>query len=74
VLYATPDLLAVHTAGGGARTFQLPRSVEMIYDLYGRRVLARDTRQFNDHLSPASTALYYTGKVDVLHSLISDIV
>jgi hypothetical protein len=63
VLYATRDLLAVHTAGGGARTFQLPQPVEIVYDLYQRRVVTQDARQFSVDLPPASTALYYTGKL-----------
>lgn len=61
VLYATRDLLAVHTAGGGARTFHLPRPVEVVYDLYNYRVLARRTDRFEVTLPPNATALYFTG-------------
>lgn len=61
VLYATPDLLGVHTVAGGPRLFKLPRRVEVVYDLFAERVLARDATQFEVQLSPASTALYYTG-------------
>ena len=69
VLYATPDLLSVHTVGGGARTFRLPRRVEVVYDLFNRRVVAQDTDQFEALLNPASTAFYYTGKAELLKSL-----
>jgi len=61
VLYATRELLGVHTVSGGDRTFRLPREVTAVYDLFERRVLARDTNQFRVKLLPASTALYYTG-------------
>jgi len=61
VLYATRDLLAVHTVSGGDRTFSLPRKVEIVYDLFERRVVAQDAGQFQVQLRPASTALYYTG-------------
>jgi hypothetical protein len=69
VLYATPDLLSVHTVAGGARTFQLPRQVEVVYDLFNDRVLERDTAQFCNQLPPASTALYYTGDARRLEEL-----
>jgi hypothetical protein len=69
VLYATPDLLAVHTVAGGARTFKLPRQAEVVYDLYHDNLLARDASQFQVRLAPASTALYYTGTADCLELL-----
>ena len=69
VLYATPDLLSVHTVAGGPRIFKLPRQVEVVYDLYNDRVVARDAAKFNVQLASASTALYYTGKVELLKSL-----
>jgi hypothetical protein len=59
VLYATPDLLAVHTVSGGPRRFSLPRKVEVVYDLFGDQVVARRTDRFSVLLLPASTALYY---------------
>jgi hypothetical protein len=61
VLYATPNLLAVHTAAGGARTYQLPRSVEVVADLFQGQVVAENSDCFQVHLPPASTALYFTG-------------
>jgi hypothetical protein len=74
VLYATHELLAVHTTAGGERTFQLPRPVEIVYDLYRRCTLARDARQFSVQLPPASTALYFTGQAGILRQLTSEIV
>jgi beta-galactosidase len=61
VLYATRELLGVHSVSGGDRTFRLPREVEVVYDLFERRVVAQDADQFRVLLRPASTALYYTG-------------
>ena len=61
VLYASRDLLAVHTVSGGDRTFQLPRSVGQVYDLLGERMVARDTNQFQVTLRRRSTMLFYIG-------------
>jgi hypothetical protein len=69
VLYATSDLLSVHTVAGGQRTFKLPHRVEVVYDLFNDQALAQDANQFEVSLSPASTALYYTGMADCLQSL-----
>jgi hypothetical protein len=69
VLYASRDLLSVHTVSGGARTFRLPRPVEMVYDLYRDQVLARDTDRFEVQMNPASTALYFTGEAGLIHAL-----
>ena len=46
VLYATPDLLSVHTVSGGERSFELPKQVEVVYDLFNNRLLGRDAAQF----------------------------
>ena len=69
VLYATPELLAVHTVSGGTRTFKLPAPAEVVFDLYRNQLLERDTAQFCVDLPPASTALFYTGPADKLQSV-----
>jgi hypothetical protein len=61
VLHASRSLLGVHTTSGGPRTFSLPRRVEVVFDLYGDRELARDTSEFGVELAPAASALYYFG-------------
>ena len=66
VLYATSELLSVHSVAGGPRTFNLPNRVEVVYDLFNERLIARNTTQFQANLAPASTALYYTGRADLL--------
>lgn len=69
VLYATPDLLSVHTVAGGLRSFKLPQQVEVVYDLYGNKLIASDASEFITQLPPASTSLFYTGKLDSLRLL-----
>ena len=59
VLYATKELLGVHTAGGGERLFRLPEKVEVVYDLFEEKEVARDTDEFRVELEPASTRLFY---------------
>jgi hypothetical protein len=61
VLYATPELLSVHSVAGGPRTFTLPRPAEVVYDLFNERVVARDTAVFEVDLPEASTSLWYVG-------------
>ena len=61
VLYATRDLLAVHTVAGGERRFRLPRSAEVVYELFEGQEIARDTDEIHTTLEPASTSLYYIG-------------
>jgi hypothetical protein len=69
VLYATPELLSVHSVAGGARHFKLPRTAEVIYDLFNQQELARNADAFDVVLPPASTALYFTGKASTLAAL-----
>ncbi len=63
VLYATREMLGVHTAGGGDRVYRLPEKVAQVYDLFEKREIARDTDDFRVELAPASTRLFYTGKI-----------
>jgi hypothetical protein len=69
VLYATPDLLSIHTVSGGPRKFNLPRKVEVVYDLYNRAIIAKSTDQFDTLLPPASTTLYFTGSLEKIRLL-----
>jgi hypothetical protein len=66
VLYATPQLLSVHSVSGGERTFALPHRVEAVYDLFENRWTAHHTDRFTVTLPPRSTALYYTGSAALL--------
>ena len=69
VLYATPQLLGVHTVAGGGRTFVLPQRAEVVYELYDGREVARDTDRFQVTLPPRSTSLYYTGDRELISKL-----
>jgi hypothetical protein len=70
VLYASRDLLAVHTVAGGPRSFKLPGKVEVVWDVFANRELGRDTESFDVVLSPASTSLYLTGSRGLLRALV----
>jgi hypothetical protein len=69
VLHATHDLLSLHTVSGGSRTVRLPHRAEIVYDLFGREIVARDTDRFDTQLPPGSTTVYFTGPVDFLRQL-----
>jgi hypothetical protein len=69
VLYANHHLLSVHTVSGGRRRFQLPRQVEVVYDLFNDQIIAQNTSCFEIHLQPASTALYFTGETALIRDL-----
>ena len=66
VLYASRQLLGVHTAAGGRRTLRLPRPVEVVQDLFETRTVARNAVEFEVTLPPASTSLFFTGDVKTL--------
>jgi hypothetical protein len=66
VLYATPELLSVHSVSGGPRTFKLPQTAEVVYDLFAQKEVARNTAAFDVVLPPASTTLYFAGKASLL--------
>ncbi len=68
VLYATPQLLGIHTVSGGPRTFRLPQTVEEIFDLFENKTLARKAATFAVILPPVSSALYFTGASELLSS------
>jgi hypothetical protein len=68
-LYATPNLLAVHTAAGGKRVFTLPGTVEMVYDLFSKQVIVEKASRFEVQLEPASTLIYFTGDSKQLETL-----
>ncbi len=69
VIYATPDLLTVHTVAGGMRVFKLPQPVEAVYDLYNDCLVGANLSEFTVHLPPASTSLFYTGTAARLENL-----
>ena len=61
VLTASRDLLAVHTLAGGKRELKLPAKVEVVYDLYCGRRVARGVDRFTVEMPPVSSALWYVG-------------
>ena len=69
VLYATRDLLAVHTVSGGSRNFLLPQQVEVVYDLFQRRTVERNCNEFHVSLRPATSALFYKGGASLMNTL-----
>ncbi len=68
VLYATRELLSVHSAAGGDRVFKLPEKVELVFNLFDRNPIAQDTDEFKIYLPPSSTSLFYTGKKEMLEA------
>ena len=69
VLYASRQLLGVHTVGGGNRLFKLPRPAEVVYDLFENKTIAKNTADFEVTLPRASTSLFFTGEVQLLRPL-----
>jgi len=65
VLYASRDLLAVHTVAGGKRTFRLPRRVEVVRDLFTGKPVAWNVSAFTVDLVPKSSELWYVGSADI---------
>jgi hypothetical protein len=69
VVYASPNLLSVHTVAGGERQLALPETADVVYDLFARRQVARRASAFQAVLPPRSTTLYYTGPEALLPHL-----
>jgi hypothetical protein len=69
VLYAAKQLLAVHTAMGGAREFALPRKVEVVYDLFSGRIVAENGDKFGVTLPARSTSMWFCGEKGLLKTL-----
>jgi hypothetical protein len=69
VLEVSRNLLSVHTISGGKRTFSLPAKVDVIYDLFGKTIVGRNTHRFTLTLPPASSSLYFTGQASLLERL-----
>jgi hypothetical protein len=69
ILYASRELLGVHTVAGGRRVFKLPRLVEVVYDLFEKRVITENTAEFETAPAPASTSLFYVGDAQALDRL-----
>jgi hypothetical protein len=69
VLYASRELLALHTLRGGERLLRLPHTVEAVYDLFGKKSVAEDTDHFRVVLPKMSTSVYYTGSREALAHL-----
>ncbi len=59
-LYASENLLAVHTDGkGGRRTFSLPRPARVVELFSGRELTREPVAEFSDELPPFATHLYH---------------
>jgi hypothetical protein len=58
VLYANRSMLGVHTLAGGKRVFKLPARAETVYDVFGRRTVAKNVSEFEIFLERQSTELY----------------
>jgi hypothetical protein len=69
VIYASSNLLAVHTVAGGKRSLRLPHRVEVVYNFFEREITARNTDRFDVNLDSSSTAFYYIGNSSLLSSL-----
>jgi hypothetical protein len=69
VLYATRDLLGVHTLSGGPREFALPHTAEVVYDLFAQKVLAENVDRFCVDLPKVSTQLFFAGERKLLDLL-----
>jgi hypothetical protein len=68
-LYASRQLVTLHTAAGGPRAIRLPSEVETVYELFEGREVARNTDHFDVDLKGSSTQMWYTGDRALLERL-----
>lgn len=57
-VYVSEHYVALHTARGGKRRIALPRTCATVTELFGGRVVARDTDVIEDRLEAPATVLY----------------
>jgi hypothetical protein len=69
VIYATPQLLAVHSACGGPRTIKLPGKVDIIYDLFDQTIIGQDTEIIQVDFPAPATFLFFLGQERPLNLL-----
>jgi hypothetical protein len=61
VFFASQQLLAVHTVSGGKRVLRLPKTAEVVYDLFAHKTVAQNTKTIEVTLPKISTTMYYVG-------------
>ena len=72
MLLQQPDMRRYRDAGvhlyscGSPTDIWQPHTAEVVYDLFSRQIVARDTAAFQVELPPASTTLYFTGPARLL--------
>lgn len=60
-LYASRRYIALHSAEGGLRRIDLPRTCKTVTELFSGREVARNTEVIEDRLGAPSTVLYELG-------------
>jgi len=68
VLFAGKNFLGLHSLAAGIRNISLPKSVELIYDLFEDEMIGQDTDCFQVVLQSGSTALYYIGQKSMIQN------
>ena len=61
VVYASENILMIHSPTAGKRTIRLPREAECVYDLFRGEELASGVRSFEADMEKNSTLLLYYG-------------
>ncbi|MDD2708845.1 MAG: hypothetical protein PHV34_12740 [Verrucomicrobiae bacterium] len=57
-IYANERFLAIHSARGGVRKFQLPKKYSRICNVFTHGIIAENTSVFKDHLRAPDTIIY----------------
>jgi hypothetical protein len=60
VTYVNRRFLGIHTAEAGLRQIRLPQATD-VYDVYGEKLVARQTDRFSVDLPVRHTVLYFLG-------------
>jgi hypothetical protein len=66
VVYVNENFLVIHTSSSGKYTINLPRKVEIVYNLFTDKVIAGNTDHFTVNLPAKRSLLVYFGKHDAL--------
>ncbi|MBQ6474514.1 MAG: hypothetical protein IJJ33_21215 [Victivallales bacterium] len=73
VVYASENILAIHTPTAGKRQVFLPREAECVRDLFANKALASNVRRFDIDMAKNSTLLLYYGEKSRLSNALAEV-
>ena len=68
-VFASKDIVSIHTAGGGHKTIHLPKVADVV-EIYSGKVVARQTDTFEFDMAPFETRVFLYGNLEEIQQAI----